>query len=173
VENLITKNQFQVLANYTVYDYEDIISQIKSYSFRQVSLKDSVIYNFSKKIVLNILSDIKFYEQGEFNNNEFSEKPLMLYDEKSINSSISYFIFENMNITLGIKFFEQKQYEYNNGNKNLKRDIKNRGPFLRLSFLINEKSFINLIAGRDYYFNSINSTEEINNSLILNIQWYK
>src|SRR4030095_96829 len=41
---------FNVLANYTVYDFEDIVSSVQSYSFRQVNLKDSMIVNFTKHI---------------------------------------------------------------------------------------------------------------------------
>ncbi|MFZ4592273.1 MAG: hypothetical protein ACOYN6_14830, partial [Ignavibacteria bacterium] len=41
VDGVATKNFFQVLANYTVYKYEDIISQVQSFSFRQLYLADS------------------------------------------------------------------------------------------------------------------------------------
>ncbi len=66
--------QFSVLANYTVYDFEDIISSVKSYSFRQMNIKDSLIVNPSTHFGADIYGEVKLYERGELNWSQFFTK---------------------------------------------------------------------------------------------------
>lgn len=63
-EGFGTFGTFSVLANYTVYDFEDIISSVKSYSFRQMNLKDSMIVKFTRHFGADIYGELKFYERG-------------------------------------------------------------------------------------------------------------
>ena len=83
-----------MLANYTVYDFEDILSQVQSFSFRQLSLRDSILYEVNSRLNLEFINDLKFYEQGEFRESEFSERPLMYYDERKMSSQISYLFYD-------------------------------------------------------------------------------
>ena len=172
IPNLITRNQFQVLANYTVYDYEDILSEIQSFSFRQLSLRDSILYNVTSRLGLEFLDDFKFYEQGEFRQDEFSVRPLMFYDERKVSSQISYLFYDFLNISFGYKYFIQKQYEYDNGEKNLKRTITSYGPYARASIYLNSRSNINIIASRDITTSNLSSYSNNSDNLLIYIIWY-
>ena len=50
VNNFFTNNYFQVLANYTVYKYEDILSQVQSFVFRQIDMWDSTRFDIKNNI---------------------------------------------------------------------------------------------------------------------------
>ncbi|HAB54684.1 MAG TPA: hypothetical protein DCE80_21330, partial [Ignavibacteriales bacterium] len=52
--NLTSVNSFEVSANYTVYDFQDLNPNIKSYSFRQFTASDSTNYLFNKKLKLSL-----------------------------------------------------------------------------------------------------------------------
>ena len=92
----MVNSQFQVLANYTVYDFQDIISSVKSYSFRQLNLKDSLVTRFNDKVGSDIYGEIKFYERGELNWKEFSSRPVNYYEDKIINAELIYFFNESV-----------------------------------------------------------------------------
>ena len=47
---LSTKNSAQVLANYTVYKFEDLTSQIQSFVYRQILVWDTTVYNLNKNL---------------------------------------------------------------------------------------------------------------------------
>ena len=170
--NIITKNQFQVLANYTVYDFEDILSQVQSFSFRQLSLRDSILYEVNSRLNLEFINDLKFYEQGEFRESEFSERPLMYYDERKMSSQISYLFYDFLNISFGYKYFIQKQFEFDNGEKVLKRTITSYGPYTKASIYLSSKSNINIIASRDITSSNLSSFSNSSDNLIIYIIWY-
>ena len=171
MENLLTINSFEVLANYTVYDFEDLISQIQSFSYRQLSLKDSVFYNLTERLSFEVFSDIKIYEQGEFNDEDFSVRPLRYFDERKINSQVSYLFYDFLRISLGYSYFVQKTFEFDKGEKKLKQKIRNYGPLGKISILLNNNSSINVSASKDYLRSddgTINSTSE---TVLINILW--
>ncbi len=66
---------FEILANYTVYDYEVTSAGIRSYSLRQVSYKDSVFVPISSGYSLQAGIKLKYYENGQLLWKTFSESP--------------------------------------------------------------------------------------------------
>ena len=90
IENLTFNNSFQVLANYTVYDFEDIVSQVQSFSFRQMNLRDSIFYDVTDQLNLSLFTEIKLSEQGQFNDSSFSVKPLTYFDDRSILGKVNF-----------------------------------------------------------------------------------
>ena len=69
------KPSFEILANYTVYDFEKIAPGINSLSFRQVGYRDSIIVGLGKKYSLHSSILIRYYETGILYWNSFAETP--------------------------------------------------------------------------------------------------
>ncbi|MEP7145935.1 MAG: hypothetical protein ABI792_02875 [bacterium] len=171
VSQLTSKNSIQVLANYTVYDFEDIVSQVQSFSYRQLYARDSTTYNFYRNFHLDFLGELKFYEQGQFNNREFTVKPIAFYAEQLYVPDISYLFNYFIKIGVGYKFFQQQRFQYNNGVKQLSNTYRTFGPVGKIILYLNRKSIINFTGGIDYirYDNP-----GLNNSALyiqLNILW--
>ena len=99
---------FTVLANYTVYDFQDIISTVKSYSFRQLNLKDSLILKFGRYFGTDIYGEMKLYERGELNWSEFSQRPVSYFEDKIINSELNYFFNKFITFSAGYRYFEER-----------------------------------------------------------------
>ncbi|TAK56813.1 MAG: hypothetical protein EPO24_10620, partial [Bacteroidetes bacterium] len=57
----MTMNTFEVLANYTVYDFEYLSSTIRSFTFRQFAWIDSSIVTLTRRLSLEWYSNIRFY----------------------------------------------------------------------------------------------------------------
>lgn len=162
---------FSVLANYTVYDFEDLVSTVKSYSFRQLNLKDSLIVNFSRHFGTDIFAEVKLYERGELNWNEFSQRPINYYEDKIINTELNYFFNDFIIISGGYKYFEQRRFNYLNGERIFDTFIRTTGPFARLRVFWKENSAIEVLGSYDYYRYGDDSPPGENPNLYMNINW--
>ncbi|MBI5404457.1 MAG: hypothetical protein HY959_13800 [Ignavibacteriae bacterium] len=170
-ENFSTKNSVQVLANYTVYKFEDIISKIQSFSFRQLTFADTTAYNLSRSVFFDFFGNLKIYEQGSYNEKEFSEKPLAYYDERKFHAFLGYKFTENLIFSIGFGHFIQRQYIYDSGNKFLRRTIANYGPIGKLQYYFMHNSKIEITGSKDYLESSDNNIINKSESLIINILW--
>lgn len=170
-KNITTKNSFQVLANYTVYDFEDIISQVQSFSYRQLSIKDSTSYYFTGRLFLEINGELKFYEQGQFNNRNFSVKPIAYFEEKLFNPQINYLLRGFARIGAGYKFFIQERFQFENGAKLPAGTFKTYGPVGEIFFYLNNNSVLHFKGGKDFIKYSGQGDENSAVYLQLNILW--
>jgi len=171
VSNFLTKNSVQVLANYTVYKFEDIISKIQSFSFRQLTIADTTNYNVTRNVFFDFFGNFKLYEQGSYNEKEFSEKPLAYYDERKFNAFLGYKFTENLIFSIGFGHFIQRQYIYDSGNKFLRRTIANYGPIGKLQYYFTHNSKIEITGSKDFLESSENSIINKSESLFINILW--
>jgi hypothetical protein len=170
-KGLRTVNTFSVLANYTVYDFEDIISTVRSYSFRQMNFKDSTILRFTEELGLDIYGEIKLYERGELNWNAFSERPLNYFEDKIINSQLNYFFNKFIIISGGFRFFEQRRFKYTEGNKIFDTYIRTYGPMAKLRVDWKGNSRVEIIASYDYYDYNNKQPSASNGNLYINVFW--
>lgn len=169
-ENFRNIGTFSVLANYTVYDFQDVVSSVKSYSFRQVNLKDSLIIKFSKHFGTDIFSELKFYERGELNWSEFTQRPVNYFEDKIINSEFNYFYNRFVTISAGYRYFEQRRYNYIAGERVFDNFVRTTGPFASLKVLWKSNSTVEVLGSYDYYKygDGTPSTENGNIQIIAN-----
>lgn len=73
--------RFEVLANYTVYDYEQQAAETRSFSFRQISLRDSIQINLSDDYLLEARLYGRHFERGRLYWTDFAETPISSNDE--------------------------------------------------------------------------------------------
>lgn len=107
--NFSSQPQFEVLANYTIYDFEDIKSSVKSYSFRQINYRDTICVKIDDKISLQSKIFVRYFENGVLFWENFSEIPqnskleifakLMLIDNFSSESDFGF----------GLRYYKQDQ----------------------------------------------------------------
>ncbi len=162
---------FSVLANYTVYDFQDLISTVKSYSFRQLNLKDSMIVKFSNHFGTDIYGEVKLYERGELNWNAFTQNPVNYFEDKIINSELNYFFNKFITLSAGYRWFEQKRFNYVNGEKVFDNYVRTLGPFIKLRAEWKHSSVIELIGSYDYYRYGDGSPGSENSNIYLNASW--
>ncbi len=167
---LSTKNSAQVLANYTVYKFEDLTSQIQSFVYRQILVWDTTVYNLNKNLYFNINGQIKNYEQGQYNNAQFSIRPVNYYSEKLINLNINY-TKSFYTVSTGYRFFIQEQYIYAEGIKNLRNTTKSYGPYVSLLLQFREKARVYMYYGRDTFSSTGSSSSNNSNNISINAFW--
>lgn len=169
VKNLTTRNFLQVLANYTVYDFEDVVSQVQSFSYRQLMIRDSTTYRLSGNWELKFNGEIRIYEQGQFNNSEFSVKPISYFEEQFYSPEIVYLPLQALTVSAGFRYFQQTRYNYEGTSKTVTGIYKTLGPYGKIFLYLNNASIINLTCGLDHisYSAGNSSSESLNISLSL------
>ncbi|MCL4510834.1 MAG: hypothetical protein M1470_07180 [Bacteroidetes bacterium] len=105
-----TFNRFEVLANYTVYDFE-AYSQVHSFSFRQASFLDSTTVNLTSKVSAFFLGNVKLYTRGELYWSSFSEFPLNYFVDQTYWLSLFYFT-GSLRYGAGYRYLSLTQYNF-------------------------------------------------------------
>ena len=133
-KDFVTVNTFEVLGNYTAYDFEFPSSDIRSFVYRHFSFVDSSVLAFTNRLTLSWQGQLKLYEQGELSWSEFSERPTSYFEDKMFAGMISYGIGRGLHFTVGIRFFSQSHYGYQGSEKQLDRVLRSTGPISELVY---------------------------------------
>ena len=123
-----TRNTFEVLANYTIYDFEQHASMTRSYSFRQFTFIDSTSLRLSKRFGVGWFNHIRLYERGEFRWNNFSEKPVNYFEDKLYHGNLRYQLTDGLHFTVGIRYFSQLRFAYEGKRKYTESHLRCIGP---------------------------------------------
>lgn len=66
---------FEVLANYTVYDFESITPGVQSFSYRQLGYRDTFCLKFLDNYSVQARTIVKYFERGALYWDSFAESP--------------------------------------------------------------------------------------------------
>jgi len=166
---LNSTNIFEVSANYTSYDFEDLNSNLRSFSYRQFTALDSTQMMITKRINLNFFGYIKLSEQGDFNWKSFSEKPKRFLREFFIEPKF-IFVSESFTFAIGIRYFDLSTYNYKEKNKLFDNSYSSYGPIS----IIGARIFKGLTLNLQGYFETIklsNLKPRQQGNMNLNINW--
>lgn len=139
---------FEVLANYTIYDYETINSGLESYSFRQISYNDTLRLHLDTKREIQLQNNVRYYETGSLFWSDFKEAPETGNYEQF--SKLMFYTTPNQNYRIGIgvryHYLNQEQI-FNLPNTGLDPIIysgKSISPETEIVIKFNSKSEISL-----------------------------
>lgn len=158
-ENFTANPRFEVLANYTIYDFENYAFSAKSFSYRQISYMDSIKIKTTYSNYLQFEIKAKYFERSILFWNDFKEKPQNSNSE--IFSRIMYYMTnDKFNIGFGLRYFTSKQNTLVNQNIDLDFYQISFGP--DLDFIFSSKSI-------EFRLVSWFEHQEINNNFSKNL----
>lgn len=146
---LSSTNSFEVSANYTVYDFEDLNPNIKSYSFRQFTAMDSTSYTFGKRMKLSFFGYAKLSEQGNLNWDEFKSRPTRYLQEIFIEPRIST-TYSIAMFSVGARFFSLSTYGYKSNDKFLDSEFKSIGPIAEILLAQSNTLYLKIYGWYEY-----------------------
>lgn len=129
--NFSMNPRFDLIANYTIYDFEEILSNVNSISFRQIGMRDSMYITIDSQFFINLIYIFNYNERGILYWKKFAEAPQRNNFESFIKILFFYRIKNNFLIGLGGRY-------YNLSQKNL--SYSSKGP-----------AFVNTIFGPEVY----------------------
>jgi hypothetical protein len=105
--------QMEVLAQYTVYDYEGKAGVPQSFSFRQLSYRDSIVLPLTNTFLSETRLYFRYFERAEFFASEFSERTQSRNYEQFARSMILANTLEtaenSIQIGIGIRWYTLSQ----------------------------------------------------------------
>ena len=165
-QNFRSKNTFEVSANYTVYDFEDLTSNLRSISFRQFIATDSTLWQATDLFSIIIEGYIKITDQGDLNWNEFKERPNRYLREIFADPKIG-FTFDKMILALGIRIFSVNTFNYEGLNRIPDTEYKSIGPLVELD-IGSDNLFLKLNSWYEFISDGTNNSERINATAEMN-----
>lgn len=167
--NIKSFNSFEVLANYTVYDFEDLTSTFQSYSFRQFTAIDSTTLKLFDNVSLFNYSYVKLSEIGDFKWKTFTARPTRFL--KEIYLEPRFILQLNRSVfSVGLRFFLLDTYGYNKEIKILQTDYLSIGPIALVDISIFKRLNIT-IKGYYEFVSGQNATITEQTNLSTNIYW--
>lgn len=109
---LAMMNAFEVLASYTVYDFEQEASGVKSFSYRQFGWVDSTSIELTHRVGVDFFSYVKLYERGQLTWSDFTEKVENSYVDRNFMVQARFAPWRDLLFALGLRFFSQSRYTY-------------------------------------------------------------
>ncbi len=167
-KNVTSTNSFEVSANYTVYNFEDINPNYRSFSFRQFSAVDSSEIKLTRRVSIVHFGYVKLSEQGDLKWATFSTHPTRylkeIYSEPKL-------VFKNFfgSIALGLRFYSLSTYNYQGLLKVLDTKYVSTAPLTEISVLMNNTLTVNLLGWYEFIvINRISQKQQANLSLSMN-----
>lgn len=167
---LTSKNEAIVSANYTVYDFEDINPNFRSFSFRQLAFKDSTSFRMGRNVSLDFSGYAKFSEQGDFNWTDFAGKPFRILEEIFLQPKLVY-NYNGLKFGAGIRFFSLITFRFDDDNiKFLDTKYTSIGPLSEISYLASEYLRVRCYGWYEFINNEANKKREMAN-LFIQLNW--
>ncbi|HED05488.1 MAG TPA: hypothetical protein ENI61_02245 [Ignavibacteria bacterium] len=137
-----SSNKFEVAANYTVYDFEALTPDFRSYSFRQYTATDSTSIKISNDFSFIHFGYIKLSEQGDLKWASFSTRPTRYLQEifSIPKFQINYY---NILFSLGLRYYSLITYNFNGLKKVVSSSYKSIAPLSEITYSITNKLNIN------------------------------
>lgn len=129
-----TVNQAEVLANYTVYDFEDQVASVRSFSFRQAFWSDSTVVRLLPRLEAQFVGSLRVYERGILRWSDFKERPQNYFVELSLWPQLNLRLGQWLVMGIGYRMFEQDRYRYVAGSRELERSLQTSGPTAQLEW---------------------------------------
>ncbi len=162
-KNFRTTNTFEVLSNYTVYDFETQFSAVRSFAFRQFAWRDSTVFDISSRVGLDFLVHLRLYERGQLDWTEFTERLENSFADQTYYGQIRFSPTPGILFGVGARYFSQTRYAHSLGEKVLDSFFRSVGPTCTLLFEIGKRSLVRLSGWYEYRTNPDGSTKELPN----------
>jgi hypothetical protein len=167
--NVSSLNTFEISANYTVYDFEDISTSLRSFSFRQFTATDSSRIKIGKRFAFVITGYIKISENADLNWGEFTVRPTRFINEIYADPKF-LLVFNRSEFGLGVRYFSLRTYNYDGLTKIPDSDFLSVGPLIDLIF--NVYSSLYLKVDGWYEFITINNLpEQERANFLMTLNW--
>jgi len=146
----------EILANYTVYDFEEQFSQSQSFIFRKYTLENSLSFSILPKLKTGLNGRYEFEDKGSFFKSEFAQQILQSTESVYIDWFLRFKNIYFLDFDSGIAFYSRNDWRHV-PTKSLIRDKKTTTPYFRIRYVLNEKLLF--VSSASYVFMDEMNTE--------------
>jgi hypothetical protein len=135
-----TTNACEVLANYTVYDFEQQVALVRSFSYRQFSWIDSTQVELTPRVGLDFFTYLKLYERGLLKWDEFRERTENSYVDRTLALQLRFSPYQSTVVAVGVQYFSQARYLFKEAVKSPDSFTSSVGPTCAIRWMIGPHS---------------------------------
>jgi hypothetical protein len=168
-KNISSANTFEVSANYTVYDFEDLNPNFQSFSFRQFTATDSSSIKLNNKTWLLLYGYLKLSEQGNLKWASFSSRPTRFLEEIYAEPRFSV-NFHDVIMSIGLRYFSLKTFNYNKKHRVIDTEYLSRGPLMEIYMVLKDILYLRLYGWYEFILID-NDREREQANLTMQINW--
>ncbi len=106
---------FEVLGNYTVYDFEGLVASVHSYAFRRMALRDSLAWRPDRNTWITGAAEFRWYEHGQLAWTSFSERPVDRVREWAFGGAAGTRVADDLDAEAGVQGFLRRTDAYAGG----------------------------------------------------------
>lgn len=164
-----SSNSFEVSANYTVYDFEDVTASYQSYAFRQFTAIDSTSFQLTNDVSLFAYGYLKLSEIGDFKWDNFTARPTRFLEELYLEPRF-ILNYKRTIFSIGLRLFLLNTYSYQQNTKVPSSEYLSLGPTAQID-LIAWKNLNMIVKG---YYEFITNTDvpgKEQASLLMQVNW--
>jgi len=175
VERFRLHQEFEVLANYVDYDFEDLNVQTKSFVFRKFAMTDSLFWQTSSRSSVLFDYRLQLEENGQLYWEQWSEKVIVDRIKQWAHIYWRFTMPNHFQLSPGYTVYRRNEWRY----KEIVRGAQRRepagtytshGPKLRLLYAPNEKIHVVVDATR-YKVEFTEQKDSYINNIELNVRW--
>ncbi|KAB2921661.1 MAG: hypothetical protein F9K22_13495 [Bacteroidetes bacterium] len=166
-----TMNAFEVLANYTVFDFETVIPGVKSYSYRQVAFLDSTSYDITERVGVDLFAHVRVFERGEFSWSSFSERPQQRIEEVTFSPQARFTAEGRWMFAAGFRSFAQKRFRYEGTVRRYESTFLSAGPTAAVSLRLGPASLVEVRGWKEFQRQSGGAIVEYSN-MTMNVRYF-
>ncbi|HSD63182.1 MAG TPA: hypothetical protein VLB50_05260 [Ignavibacteriaceae bacterium] len=167
-KNVASINSFEVAANYTVYDFRDLVPNLRSFSFRQLTATDSSTIKMSARFQIKNYGYIKLSQQGELDWEAFAEKPTRYLEEIYAEPKI-ILAYNDISFGLGCRIFSLSTFNYKGKEKLKDSDYLSMGPLTDILWLIKKSIYLRIYGW--YEFITVDNVKRQQANLRFEVNW--
>ncbi|HGY56298.1 MAG TPA: hypothetical protein ENK44_11375 [Caldithrix abyssi] len=123
----------QVLANYTVYDFEAPEQTPRSFIFRKYILSDSLTFRYFAANYAGFFVRLELEDKGTFYKELFAQRVVQSYESQFFNVFLLNKRFYKFNLRLGYTYYLRREWRHIPIKKQ-SREITNQGPYISLTY---------------------------------------
>ncbi len=128
---------YDLMSNYTIYDYEDLTSGVKSFSFRQLLLSDSLSVPLKPSVRFKFTLYLKYSEQASMDWKSFTVAPLRDNNERFYHVQL----FNNWGfseVAIGLRYFSILTSTFKGAVKSEEMSYRSVGPSTEVSLFLKD-----------------------------------
>jgi len=154
-DNLENSLSSSVIANYTIFDFENLGLKVRSFLSRKYTISDSLLLPIYNNLSLGLNGRVELEEKGNFLKKTFTQNLIQSYRATKYNFFIIQKLFRRLEYRIGYSFFSR--LEWRHVPKKVKnREITNQGPFTSFHYTIGDRININAFAAINFVDDSRN-----------------
>ncbi len=125
--------QLKILANYTVYDFEQILPEVRSYLFRKMIFTDTLRITFGDGLKIQTLYQLEKEDNGTFFKEIFAQQISRELVSHYLDIALIYFRIKGLEISPAVNWYIRKEWNLMD-QKKLVRDYLAFSPRISVSY---------------------------------------